>query len=221
MNNSIFPILSFNDSSHEPIYSGTGFFINKGGIMISAGHVIKDEKIEHFALIDAIKYPIELIHKEYVEYTQQKEPIYLDLFIGKIGFDLRKIKPLTFSNEVMEDLQYIARGYSSKPLSNDEQSFISLDELNLEEFPPVLKYFEFPFLCSNLKMIREFEMNKQYFKNGFAVKMDGVLPFGLSGGPVMFKDSVKGIVILQNNCISSEYITSRLKKCKINFLLME
>lgn len=88
--------------------------------------------------------------------------------------------------------------------------------------PEKLNWYDsdyFSFTITSDKMIVEINPNDNVstYENGFTIEMNGNILRGLSGGPVLSKGTVKGILIAENNCISSNYIISKLTENKIKF----
>lgn len=223
MNNSVFPILAFEDSIKDYVDNATGFFINKDGVFISAGHIFKDKSRKYFARIDNKLYPIEFVYEEYIKPELQKPPSYKDLFIGKINFDSKQIKPLSFSLSKEKKSKYFACGYSSRiPISNQKikkQEDLCFDDCEIEI--KQLNYHKLQFKYYGEKMFRTLGVEIHWFDNGFVIEMNNKPASGLSGGPVIHDLFVKGVLIAMNNCISSDYITSVLRGYGIDYKISE
>ena len=220
---SIFPILAFDDPTKNFVDNGTGFFINSEGFFISAGHVFKNKNRKYSARIHNQLYPIELVYEEYIEQDRQEKPIYKDLYIGKISFDSKQIKPLSFSLTKAKNSEYFACGYSSRiPINNQKikkQEDLCFDDCEMEI--KQLNYHKLQFKYYGEKMFQTLGIEIHWFDNGFVIEMNNTPASGLSGGPVIHDLFVKGILIAMNNCISSDYITSVLSVYSIDYKISE
>jgi len=230
MENSIFPILAYEESKDETMDNGTGFFINSKGYFITAGHVVNNGKWKYFANINDELYPIKEIYIEYLDQTIQKAPIFKDLFIGKVEYSPSVSNICIFSDTIEIDDFCLACGFTSRNLLPQINKLLTFEEL-LEDDNLVSKdtsnkvkskHKEFKFYEIELKyyksfIYRAFNGDIQYFENGLTVDMKNINFAGMSGGPLLKEGTVRGMIIARDNCISGKYIMSKLNELSIEY----
>jgi hypothetical protein len=230
MNKSIFSILAYEKDKDDTADNGTGFFINSEGYFITAGHVINNVELKYYANINDELYPIKEIYREYIDQTLQKAPIFKDLFIGKVEYTPSAYNICEFSDAIEINEYYLACGFTSRNLIPQIKKPITFDELfedddlvsedtsyNVKSKYKNLNFYEIEVQYYKSFIYRVFGGDIQYFENGLTVDMKKIIIAGMSGGPLMKENKVRGMVFARDNCISAAYIMSKLNELSIEY----
>jgi len=183
-----FPIYKGKNKENSE-FEGTGFLINEEGHFISAGHVFKESDNKYFAWINNTMHEIECVLNEYVEPENQIAPIYKDIFIGIVKQLISNSYDLCFSKTLNKADNYIAYGY------------IENTKLLLKDTPATL-------------LFRFAPSGDENFENIWMPKGNDIEP-GMSGGIVIYENSVKGLVLARGKILEPSYIIEKLQKLGI------
>ena len=215
MDQSVFPILAYEENLSRFVDNGTGFLINEDGYFISAGHVFKNETRNYFAFVNSENYPIEIIYREYLEGSDQVVPIYLDLVIGRIrDVKIEEDKCLSFSTDIKVKDELTLFGYSPRDLISSGSAILPVENYG-ESLP---KFKSLSVICDRLSIWRKRDTGIIWFTNCLTIFMHNILAFGMSGGPIVDSgNNVFGMLITRDSCLSSMYIISILEKNNIKY----
>lgn len=201
MNIKLFPVIAYDASDFKlsgKFFNGTAFLIDDSKIFYTAGHNYYDnsrghepKRIDCYALING-----ELISTEkvFIEYNQDNDKIKKDIAFGKIK-DF-KSEPFTIP---VESNQPIALGYSRNRLDFEILNTVTWKGItfNLYKIPISVG-------TNSIKSIQnsiiDISFSNVLFFNAASIDLKG-----LSGGPIINKDELQGILV--SNCfIIKDYI---------------
>lgn len=210
---SCFSILVRNPN-HEIIDRGTGFFINKDGFFITAGHVVKDPTCKYFALINDKEALIEVKFKEYVLQDAYRSELYMDLAFGKISYHPKSVIKLS-SNQLQPGDTVELNGFSK---DSPKDWAIDTDDLN-EPDKNIRFYNSYSTQINSDPTIKVNKIANKHFimTNVYALEKVMANMKGLSGGPIMYKDGCIGIVNNTQECLRSTYIMEQLTSAGVEF----
>lgn len=202
------------NQNNEIVDRGTGFFINKDGYFITAGHVVENQSHNYFALIGDTEYVIDIKFKEYVRQDAYKSKVYMDLAFGTVVY-----QPNYFLKLSLKKLQ---RGQTVELNGFNKhvpaaQTIDDLDELDIEEDDRFFNSYDtqidsIPALKTNAETKEHFLMD-----NVYTIEPVSQIINGLSGGPITQNDICYAIVNNVAESLTSIYIIDRLKQEGIEF----
>jgi len=201
----IFPIIEKNGYG-DIVSFGTGFIITEG-ILISAGHVIGNDKNSYFAILDDGKeLELTLLFRDYKDIEEQDGVICRDIALFKIDYHVDQL--FTLSSNFQDKKSLTATGFKRYTQHSITLNYQKKGDFYIHDYKLQLGS------CNeyvNLKGILAKEDIR--FKSDNVCRLiipDGIKFNGLSGGPIHDESFIYGLFV-GDFFIKSEYIIEYLK----------
>ena len=201
----IFPIIEKNRNGDIVSY-GTGFLV-KEGILITAAHVIGNDKNSYFAILDdGNEIELTLPFRDYKDINEQDGIICRDIALFKIDFHVDQL--FTLSSDLNDKKSLTATGFKRY-----SQNTLTFNYQKKGDF--YIHDYELPLGSSNEYVNIKSILAKEdiRFKSDNVCRLiipDGIKFNGLSGGPIHDESFIYGLFV-GDFFIKSEYIIEYLK----------
>ncbi len=208
-------------------YMGNGFIINDKGLMITAGHVLKNHETQTHIALELDSYTpleIKILYFEHEEIYKQKPTNYKDLAICRITKKNNTI-PITRNCSAQETV-YV-KGFLNE---NTSKEFSLSDKEKIDNIKVKIGYSNVLFTESMMSDLpkevkdREHANPDRFFDNVISIKR--VLKRGISGSPVFTSDDQICGMFIGSDTIDYEnpksyaikigYIKDLIQKMKLN-----
>lgn len=183
-------IKAISDTKYK--FMGNGFIDNENGVLITAGHVLKNYKTQSYFAIENNTYnplKITVLFYEFEEIYNQKAKKYKDLALCAIGLKGKGLTSSLIKLKVGDSVK--VKGFLNE---NTSKEFDINDKAKLEKIELKTGDSEILFLdamISDLPKDVEDRKNanpERFFDNAFSIKK--VLRKGISGSPVLTSENV-------------------------------
>jgi len=195
---------------------GTGFFINKDGYFITAGHVVEDPTCKYFALIGNAEHALDIKFKEYVKQDAYRSPVYMDLAFGKVAYQPQNFMKLG-TKKLQPGNTVELNGFNKHVPASLARTIDELDELDIEEND---RFFNsYATLIDSVPALKTNAVTKEHFimNNVYTIEPVNQVIKGQSGGPITQNDVCYAIVNNAAECLTSIYIIDQLTSAGIEF----